>query len=90
VQVVFQPVSREFNERWYSDLRASRIQPFVPGQMPGAPSGYSWSGAAPAAAPKQPMTPQQPMQSMQQPAAQPANFAAAPQMSPSADDDLPF
>ena len=86
VQVNFNPESKEFNERWYTDLRASRIQPFVPGQMPPAAGGYNWAGApapaagAPAAAP-----------AAQQPAAeQPANFAAAPQMASNPDDDLPF
>ena len=52
VQVTFNPESREFNERWYTDLRASRVQPFVPGQMPAA-AGYAWQGAQPAA-PAQP------------------------------------
>ncbi len=84
VQVTFNPESREFNERWYTDLRASRIQPFVPGQMPAA-GGYAWQGATPAAA-AQP-TAAQPAAA---PAAQPTNFAAAPQMASSPDDDLPF
>ena len=84
VQVTFNPESREFNERWYTDLRASRIQPFVPGQMPAAPAGYNWAGAAPAAA-----APAQPAASPAAPTAEPANFAAAPQMA-SSDDDLTF
>lgn len=84
VQVTFNPESREFNERWYTDLRASRIQPFVPGQMPAAPAGYNWNGAAPAAA-----APTTPAAAPAQPAAQPEGFAAAPQMA-STDDDLPF
>ena len=83
----FNPESREFNERWYTDLRASRIQPFVPGQMPPAAGGYNWAGApTPAAA--QGAAPAAPAQQAA-PAAQPANFAAAPQMA-STDDDLPF
>ena len=74
VQVTFTPESREFNEKWYTDLRASRIQPFVPGQMPAAPAaGYAWAGA-PAAAGAQ----------------QPGFAAAPPQMASSPDDDLPF
>lgn len=85
VQVSFNPESREFNERWYTDLRASRIQPFVPGQMPPAAGGYNWSGApAPAAAQPAAPAPQA------APAAQSANFAAAPQMASNPDDDLPF
>ena len=87
VQVNFNPESREFNERWYTDLRASRIQSFVPGQMPPAAGGYNWAGApAPAAA--QGAAPAAPAQQAA-PAAQPANFAAAPQIA-STDDDLPF
>ena len=84
VQVTFMPESREFNEKWYTDLRASRIQPFVPGQMPAAATGYAWQGAAPAAV--QPAAPAQPAAAP----AEPANFAAAPQMASSPDDDLPF
>lgn len=85
VQVTFTPESREFNERWYTDLRCSRIQPFVPGQMPQAAGNYSWNptpGAAPAtAAPAQPAAP----------AAAPAQaFAQAPAMPASSEDDLPF
>lgn len=84
VQVTFTPESREFNEKWYTDLRASRIQPFVPGQMPAAQAnGYSWAGAPAQAAVQQP--------SAAAPAAQQPGFAAAPpQMTSSPDDDLPF
>ena len=84
VQVTFTPESREFNEKWYTDLRASRIQPFVPGQMPPAPTGYNWAGAAPAAT--------APAAAPAQPAAPTADFASAPapQMASNPDDDLPF
>jgi hypothetical protein len=89
VQVTFSPESREFNEKWYTDLRASRIQPFVAGQMPPA-TGYNWNpgtAAAPAAA-----APAVPAQQPMAPAAAPTqDFAAAPpQMAPSGEDDLPF
>ena len=84
VMVTFTPESREFNERWYTDLRCSRIQPFVPGQMPANPTtGYAWSGApqgAQPAAQAQPAT-----QSTQQP-----DFATPPQMQSNGEDDLPF
>jgi hypothetical protein len=82
VQVTFTPESREFNERWYTDLRCSRIQPFVPGQMPAAAAGnYNWS-PAPAAAPAQPAA---------APAAAPAQgFAQPPAMQSNGEDDLPF
>ena len=89
VTVTFTPESREFNDRWYTDLRCSRVQPFVPGQMPPAAgtaataAGYNWApqpAAAPAAPAAQPAAPAAPGQ----------NFAAAPQMPASSDDDLPF
>ena len=82
VQVTFTPESREFNERWYTDLRCSRIQPFVPGQMPAAAAGnYNWS-PSPAAAPAQPAA---------APAAAPAQgFAQPPAMQSNGEDDLPF
>lgn len=86
VQVTFTPESREFNERWYTDLRASRVQPFVPGQMP-QQGNYTW---APNAAPQQ----QQPAAQQQSAPASPApNFAsapAAPVMKQEGEDDLPF
>ena len=83
-KVTFTPESREFNERWYTDLRASRVQPFVPGQMPPASTGYAWAGNAPAAAPAaQPAAPAAP-------AAPAQGFATVPQMQSNGDDDLPF
>ena len=85
VVVTFTPESREFNERWYTDLRCSRVQPFVPGQMPPAATGYAW--AAGGNAPAQPAAPAAPAQ----PEAQPAqNFAQPPVMQSSGEDDLPF
>ena len=84
VQVTFNPESREFNERWYTDLRASRIQPFVPGQMPAATGGYSWSGQQQSAAS------QAPAQPAATPAAAPASFAQPPVMQSNGEDDLPF
>ena len=87
VQVTFTPESREFNEKWYTDLRCTRIQPFVPGQMPPAATGYAWAGNQPPAQAigTQPQAPQS------APAAQqPAGFAAAPTMPASGEDDLPF
>ncbi len=86
VQVTFTPESREFNDRWYTDLRCTRVQPFVPGQMPAPATGYAWAGNQ---APAQGAGAQQP--AAQQPAAtqQPAGFASAPTM-PAGEDDLPF
>ena len=90
VQVTFMPESREFNEKWYTDLRASRIQPFVAGQMPPAATGYNWNAAPAQGAPMQNAQPAAPAAPEAQAAAQPANFASAPQMQSSPDDDLPF
>ena len=82
INVHFSPESREFQGRWYTDLRCFRVDTFVPAQQ--APA-FQQPTAAPA-----PMAPQQP--------AQPApDFASAPQQqAPAADtqmgvdDDLPF
>lgn len=84
VQVTFTPESREFNEKWYTDLRCTRIQPFVPGQMPAAPaSNYNWNPATGTA-------PAQPAQAAPA-AAQPAQaFAQPPAMPQNSEDDLPF
>ena len=87
VTVTFTPESREFNERWYTDLRCSRIQPFVPGQLPPQTTGYAWSGNP--AAGSQPAAPAgQPAAA--QPAAQAAGFATPPVMQSNGEDDLPF
>lgn len=86
VVVTFTPESREFNDRWYTDLRCSRVQPFVPGQMPPAATGYAWAGnQAPAGQTAQPAA------APAQPAAQPAqSFAQPPVMQSNGEDDLPF
>ena len=89
VVVTFTPESREYQERWYTDLRCSRIQSFVPGQMPPAATGYAWPAAAPQAAPAPapaaaPAAPQ--AMPPQQPAAPQAPFASPLK----SDEDLPF
>lgn len=96
VIVTFQPESREYQDRWYTDLRCSRIQSYVPGQMPPQAAGYAapqWPAQAPVAAPAAaPMG-----QPMAAPAAQPVAQPAAPAstqpgfaspLNPA--DDLPF
>lgn len=88
VTVTFTPESREFNERWYTDLRCTRIQPFVPGQMPPQATGYAWTGVPAQAIQGQPAA--QPVQPAAAAPAQPAGFASAPQMQPNGEDDLPF
>lgn len=89
VIVTFQPESREYQERWYTDLRCSRIQNYVPGQMPPQSAGYAWP-AAPAAAPMgAPMTAPMPQAPAPAPAATPApqpGFASP--LKP--EEDLPF
>ena len=89
VVVNFNPESREYEGRWYTDLRCSRIQNYVPGQMPPAATGYAWPAApqAPAAPAAAPVTPQQPAA----PAAAPAQPQAPSFASPlGGEDDLPF
>lgn len=89
VVVTFTPESREYQERWYTDLRCSRIQNFVPGQMPPAATGYAWPAAAPQAAPAPApvAAPAAPAMPPQQPAAAPQAPFASP-LKP--DEDLPF
>lgn len=90
VVVNFNPESREYEGRWYTDLRCSRIQNYVPGQMPPAATGYAWPAApqAPAAPAAAPVPPQQPAAP---PAAAPAQPQAPSFASPlGGEDDLPF
>ncbi|MBR5352812.1 MAG: DUF3127 domain-containing protein [Bacteroidales bacterium] len=90
VVVNFNPESREYEGRWYTDLRCSRIQNYVPGQMPPAATGYAWPAApqAPAAPAAAPVPPQQPASP---PAAAPAQPQAPSFASPlGGEDDLPF
>ena len=92
VVVNFTPESREFNDRWYTDLRCSRVQAYIPGQMPPATMGYNYP-QQPVAAPMQPTA-----QSMAAPAQPAGGFAQAPAAStqpgattmPNQDEDLPF
>lgn len=89
VVVNFNPESREYEGRWYTDLRCSRIQNYVPGQMPPAATGYAWPAApqAPAAPAAAPVPPQQPAA----PSAAPAQPQAPSFASPlGGEDDLPF
>lgn len=89
VVVNFNPESREYEGRWYTDLRCSRIQNYVPGQMPPAATGYAWPAVpqAPAAPAAAPVPPQQPAA----PAAAPAQPQAPSFASPlGGEDDLPF
>ena len=92
VVVTFTPESREFQERWYTDLRCSRIQNYTPGQMPPAAAApYGWPAGMPAASPVAPTAPAAapataPAPQAQAPA-QPAPAFASP-LKP--DEDLPF
>ena len=92
VVVTFTPESREFQDRWYTDLRCSRIQTYVPGQMPPAAPAYGWPAGTPAAPPAAPAAPGAPA------APAPAQPAAVPPAAPAPafasplkpDEDLPF
>ncbi len=46
VQVKFAPESREFNEKWYTDLRAISVTPMVQGAVPAAAPAPAQSPAA--------------------------------------------
>ena len=75
VIVTFSPESREYNERWYTDLRCIRVIPFTGASAPQqAPAATAAPAPAPAA--------QSPA-----PTAQSTPFASTPA---SEDDDLPF
>ncbi|MBP1629354.1 MAG: hypothetical protein H6Q15_247 [Bacteroidetes bacterium] len=78
IKVYFDVESREFNERWYTDLRCFRIDSFNPVAV----------GAQPMAQP-QVSQPQmaQPVQQVNAPAAEYGSFNTA---STPEDDDLPF
>lgn len=75
VMVTFSPESREYNDRWYTDLRCVRVVPFAGAAAAAQPMAQPAS--APAAAPAAPAAAP----------AQPSSFASQPEGS---DDDLPF
>ncbi len=79
VKVSLTPSSREFNGRWYTDIRAWKIErAAAPAPAAAAP--------APAAAPVAPAAPAAPAA----PVAPAAPAAAAIDLSDAGDDDLPF
>lgn len=94
--------SREFNERWYTDVNCYAARPYAPaGAYPQQPAGYPQPGGYP----QQPTYPQQgypqapAQQPYQQPAAQPFGADAFPPAptpdavpfdSGDSSDDLPF
>lgn len=88
VVVNFNPESREYEGRWYTDLRCTRIQNYVPGQMPPAATGYAWP--TPPAAPVQPAAPVAPAAPAAAPTAAPAPQAAPFASMPNPEEDLPF
>lgn len=92
VVVSFNPESREYQDRWYTDLRCTRIQSYVPGQMPPQAAGYAWPASAPAAAPMQPMAPAPaPVAPQQVAPQQTAPASTQPFASPlKPEEDLPF
>ena len=100
IKVTFTPESREFNDRWYTDLRCTKIEVFQQPQPVATPTEQP-SGGYPYAAPQ----PQQPAADPVPPSAQPTVVPSAipaaqpkPQQPaqqatlemPKDDDDLPF
>lgn len=100
VKASLRPSSREFNGRWYTDIRVWRLEHVWAGQQPAAPAAPAYAAPAPAA-PEAPAYAYGPA-AAPAPAAPswdsvPAGFApAAPAPSSfddfgtPADDDLPF
>ena len=84
VVVNFNPESREYEGRWFTDLRCTRVQNYVPGQMPPPATGYAWP--TPPVAPAQPAAPVAPAAPAAAPAPQGAPFASMP----NPEEDLPF
>lgn len=85
VDVTFQPESREYEDKWYTELRASRVEPMA-AQVATQPAP-AWPQAPVQAQPAQPMTPQEATANMY--ASRPAVHTAAPSMDDS-DNDLPW
>ena len=96
VIVNFNPESREYEGRWYTDLRCTRVQTYVPGQMPPQTQGYgAWPPAPPAGMMGAPTG--MPSGVVQQPAPAAPGQAAAPSQPSqpfaaplSPEEDLPF
>lgn len=83
IRLSFDIESREYNGRWYTSIRgwkADKVEDPINGQgtvnTPGAPAGYGYPTAAPAAAPAAP--------------AAPGGFPTPPMSAPQPNDDLPF
>lgn len=57
VVVTFSPESREYNERWYTDLRCIRVVPFTGSATPASTAPAMAQAPAPAAAPAAPAAP---------------------------------
>ncbi|MBQ0015760.1 MAG: DUF3127 domain-containing protein [Bacteroidales bacterium] len=91
VQVNFNIESREYQDRWYTDVRCIRVQNYVAGSQPqpmaGAPAAGTWQPQAqPVAAPQAPFAAVPPVAT---PGAAPASTQPTASM-PASDDDLPF
>lgn len=90
ITVSFDLESREYNGRWYTDVKAWKVDPATPAAATGAPAYGQPQGYAPQqpayppqgyAQPQQPMYPPQGYPQPQQPAypPQPQGYAPAPQ-----------
>lgn len=94
--------SREFNERWYTDISVYAARPFVPGGNPPQGQGYPQQGGyqqpyapqQPAYAPQQPYAPQAPAQPVANDPFGGNSFPPAPEAGGfdggDSTDDLPF
>lgn len=100
IKVTFTPESREFNDRWYTDLRCTKIEVFQQPQPVATPTEQP-SGGYPYAVPQPQQPAADPVPSAAQPTVVPSAIPAAqpkPQQPaqqatlemPKDDDDLPF
>ncbi|MDD2530203.1 MAG: DUF3127 domain-containing protein [Bacteroidales bacterium] len=85
IKVFFSPESREYQDRWYTDLRCFRIDTFNPITSAGAQEQQSPSYSAP-----KPQAPSAPSQSAPLESDPAENYGSFNTQEPSADDDLPF
>ncbi len=80
LKVFFSPESREFNERWYTDLRCFRIDTFNPITAAPLQQGPSFA----------PSSPEPASASSEQSETLEENYGSFNAQEPQEDDDLPF
>ncbi|MDR0972100.1 MAG: DUF3127 domain-containing protein [Bacteroidales bacterium] len=82
IKVYFSPESREFNERWYTDLRCFRIDAFTNVQSSNGYSSYPSQNMQPSEGGSAPQVHNEPQTNQ--------DYGSFNNMEPQEDDDLPF